>query len=202
MVPSRAEPEVARASGGRAAPWGLALCLLALPTLVLGQSLGDVARKERDRREKAGKTGVATRTLSEADLATTKGQLANDPGAADPAAAEEEGESPRRSEAARSSVAAEPSTAPSQEAYWRERAGQARSRVAAADRRYNTLQRMIQYGQPLMYDKNGRRVIYSVHTMKSRADEAEAELRAAEKALEELADEARRAGALPGWLRD
>jgi len=37
--------------------------------------------------------------------------------------------------------------------------------------------------------------------MKDKADAAEAELRAAEKALEDLFEDARHAGALPGWPR-
>jgi hypothetical protein len=182
-------------------PWGLGFCLLVLPALALGQSLGDAARKERARREKTEKTDHASPTFTEDDLAATKGQIANDPGTAD-AAAEREGEASRRTEAPTPSVAPEPSTMLRQEAYWRGRARQARGRVATADRRYKALQKMILYGQPLMYDSNGRRVIYSIYAMKERADEAKAELRAAEKALEDLADEARRAGALPEWLRE
>jgi len=60
---------------------------------------------------------------------------------------------------------------------------------------------MIRIGQPAMYDENGKRVIYSMQRMKSMADEAQAELEAAKQALDALLDEARRAGALPGWLR-
>ena len=60
---------------------------------------------------------------------------------------------------------------------------------------------MIRLGQPAKYDENGRRVIYSIHQMKAMADEAAAEIRQAQEALDDLLDEARRAGALPGWLR-
>src|ERR1700730_10205735 len=58
---------------------GILVCLLALPALAGGQSLGEVAKKEHDRRDKLRKTGVSTRTFAEEDLATTKGRLANDP---------------------------------------------------------------------------------------------------------------------------
>jgi hypothetical protein len=201
-APSRTEPEAGR--GGRAVlgGCGLALCLLAFPALLLGQSLGDAARKERERRDKGGKTRPASHALTEDDLATTRGRLANEPGTPQPGAAEETQESPAAAPTPTPRVVHEPSALPGQEAYWRERARRARERLALADLRYKTLQRMIRFGQPLMYDANGRRVIYSNPAMKARADEVEAELRAAEKALEDLADEARHAGALAGWLRE
>jgi hypothetical protein len=185
----------------RLGEWSLALCLLAIPGLALGQSLGDVARKERQRRERPGENVPVSRTLTEDDLATTRGRLANDPG--EPVAGTQEVQETSRSAESPAPVVAAASPSPtSQEAYWRGRARQARDRVAAADRRYRSLLRMIQYGQPLMFDANGRRVIDSAQAMKARADRAESELHAAEKALENLADEARRAGALPGWLRE
>jgi hypothetical protein len=52
-----------------------------------------------------------------------------------------------------------------------------------------------------MRDENGRRVIYSNQQLKAKADQAQAELAAAQGAMESLLDEARRKGALPGWLR-
>jgi hypothetical protein len=38
--------------------------------------------------------------------------------------------------------------------------------------------------------------------LKTMADKAQLELESAQKALEDLLEEARRAGALPGWLRE
>jgi hypothetical protein len=162
--------------------------LVALPMVVAGQSLGDAARKENDRRERLHKAGVTSRTFTEGDLATTKGRLANDP--------REQTAAP-----ANDAVSDDSGRREKQERYWRARAAEARARVEAARQRNDALQSMIRLGQPGRYDANGRRVIYSLHRMKSMADAAAAELAAAEAAFENLLEEGRRAGALPGWLR-
>lgn len=87
------------------------------------------------------------------------------------------------------------------EAYWHGRLEAAKARIAEARYRFDRLQRMIVIGQPMQTDSRGGHVIYSIYQMKEKADAAEAELGAAGKALEDLYTEARRAGALPGWLR-
>jgi len=188
-------------------PWAAWIGLLALAGLAGAQSLGDAARKERERRDKVRETQPSARTLTDDDLASTKGALANDPEAAPPQTteAEEGGESsasggPPTSRGLRQAV---PDAVPPAggEEHWRARAAQARGRIAEAQRRNEAFQRMIRFGQPARYDETGRRVIFSVERMKEKADAAEAELRAAEKALEDLLEEGRKAGALPGWLR-
>ncbi len=50
-------------------------------------------------------------------------------------------------------------------------------------------------------DEKGQTVIGSVRELQGLTRRARAELAAAEKALEDLHDEARRAGVPPGWLR-
>lgn len=97
---------------------------------------------------------------------------------------------------------AEAGAAPSSEAYWRARAAAARARVQDAQDRYDALDRMIRLGQPETYDENGKATMLSPQTMKRLADAAQADLAAARKTLEDLADEARREGAQPGWLRE
>jgi hypothetical protein len=177
------------------------VCLVALPAFAGGQSLGEAARKERERREKTREASGSTRTLTEDDLATTKGTLANDPNAqpatavAPPSAGAANGSGPIRP-----ATSAAPSPE-SQEAYWRRRVAQAQARVDQARRRHDSLQRMIHVGQGAMYDANGRQVIYSIHQMKTMADAAAADLGAAEAALERVQEEGRRSGAQPGWLR-
>jgi hypothetical protein len=179
---------------------GALVCLLALPALAGAQSLGEVAKKEHDRRDKLKKTGVSTRTFTEEDLATTKGQLANDP--REQAATGAGGDA---SKGAGASIAGRPREdvvpADSKEEYWRGRVSEARARVEDAQRRSDALQRMIRVGQGAHYDANGRRVIYSIQQMKAMADAADAALASAQSALENVLEEGRRAGALPGWLR-
>ncbi len=176
-----------------------AACFLLLPALSFGQSLGEAARKERERRAKLREAGAAAQPITEKDLANSKGALANDP---NEAARPDDGSTGTKGSAVAirgGGVGTERST--DAEAYWRRRVAQARARVAEAQAKHDALQRMIRVGQPAMYDANGKRVIYSVYQMKERADAAAAELAETQKALEDLLEEARRAGALPGWLR-
>jgi hypothetical protein len=185
--------------------WWCALGLLpCLASLCSGQSLGDAAQKERARREKVGKTGAPARTLTDDDLAAGKSKAAK-PVETPPASTEDEDvEAPDRDAelpVTHVLVETEESAPSAGEAYWRGRAAQAKNRLAVAQQRYDSLQRQIHFGQPGRYNQNGQRVIYSIYQMKEKADAAEAELHAAEQALEDLYTDARRAGALPGWLR-
>jgi hypothetical protein len=184
--------------------WGLTLLVLSLPALAMGQSLGEAARQERERREKLRREGPPARVVTDEDLKTTKGRLANEPNAAEAKAAPDDAgrrkEEARRAPAARR-IDSSRTESEQKEAYWRARAGAARDRLRAAERRYMDLDRMIRFGQPEGHDENGRSYIYSQQRMKALADEAEAELATARKALEDLEAEARHAGALPGWLR-
>jgi hypothetical protein len=183
--------------------WGLVLCLLALPALALGQSLAEAARKERERREKLRKSGTAARTVTEEELASAKGQLANEPEKAPPAtdakAAETSGESgqPRKA----TPQPSEEQVRKAQEAQWRGRAAEARRRIDLAEARHLELQSQILFGQPEMMDESGRVTIHSPQQMKEMADQAEAEVAEAKKALDDLLEEARRARVPPGWLR-
>ena len=174
-------------------PARVALLLVLLPAMAGGQSLGSAAAKERDRREKLRTTGKTSRPLTEDDLANTKGQLANDPNA--PPAA-----SPPSRPATADPVETEDARADVEE-YWRGRVAEARARLREAQEAHDYMQRVIRLGQPEMRDKNGRIVIYSNQQLKAKADAAEAALAAAKAALESLVEDARRKGALPGWLR-
>jgi hypothetical protein len=177
----------------------IAACLV-LPVLVQGQSLGDAAKKERERRAKVKETAAA-KTVTDEELAANKGSLANDPKPATPAktAATPSAGSPAVALESEASEARAPSGA-NGEAYWRAAAGQARLRIEEARRRYDAIQRMLHFGSGHK-DANGEVVIYSNQQLKAMGDKAEADVKAAEAALERLVDDGRRAGALPGWLR-
>jgi len=186
------------------------LFLLAVPGLAGGQSLGEAARREREKREKRPKTETSARPLTEADLASTRGRLANerDPAPADEpeasAAALPSPSSPNPAEAAGAETAAAEEEAAARalaERSWRARVASARTRVDIAQQRYDDYDRMIRIGQPAYYDAAGKRVLMSAQGLKALADEAQAELAEAKQALEDLLEAARRAGALPGWLR-
>jgi hypothetical protein len=183
------------------------LCLLALPAFPAGQSMGDTARKERERRAKLKPAEAAAQPISEKDLAATTGRLANDPEEtpSPSASASPTGEASGPGFGAglgtQASDAGGPGASADAETYWRRRVGQARGRVAEAQAKHDAMQRMVHLGQPAMYNEDGRRVMYSAQQLKQMADRAQAEVAEAQKALDDLLEQARRAGALPGWLR-
>jgi hypothetical protein len=87
------------------------------------------------------------------------------------------------------------------EARWRARFQEARARVSAAREQVEVLEGLY-LGQGGYYvDAQGRTVIESVEELQRLNREAKAELEEAEKSLEDLQEEARRAGIPPGWLR-
>ena len=184
-------------------PLQLGLCILVIPALAAGQSLADTARKERERREAREAAGKSTPTVTEADLASAKGQLANAPASIpeQDGTTQSQGEDDATTPEAPADNDSERLARESAEEHWRARVGQAKDRVERADRRYRRLDRMIRIGQPAQYDENGKRVMYSQRSLKRMADEAQAKLEQATEALEEARQEGRRAGALPGWLR-
>lgn len=182
-------------------PSAALICLVALPALAGGQSLGEAAKKERDRRDKLRQAGVTTRTLTQEDVAATKGRLANDPNEQPAASDGQTAKKVDRPVASAIETAPEEVSSGTGEEYWRGRVASARARVRDAQLRHEAFQAIIRLGQPAAYDENGRRVIYSIHQLKVKADAAAAELASAQKTLESLLEEGRRSGALPGWLR-
>jgi hypothetical protein len=174
----------------------------ALPALVQAQSLADVARKERERRDKLRKAGTPTRVITEEELKAAPGRLASLPTEGEPSTA-----SGSRPADEPPNEGTPPPPNPSrrllnEEQHWRSLVGRARARLRDAEARYRQLDRAIRIGQPEMYDANGLRVIYSQQQMKVMADAAQIHIEAARKDLDDLLDQARRAGALPGWLRE
>ena len=75
MARSDAQADVERnPDGATVRCLGLTLCLLALPAVGFGQLLGEAARKEREQRKK---TTTEVKVVTEDELASNKGHLAN-----------------------------------------------------------------------------------------------------------------------------
>lgn len=164
---------------------------LALPCLVEPGALADAARKEQERRAKTGARTVP-RVLTEQDLASSKGELATVMAGQAPSSGK-----------IRAAGTREAAPAPEKtEAYWRQRVTAARLQLEDAEQRYAAIDRMIRLGQPGWTDSSGRSVMYSQQQMKTMADEAQRAVAQARQALEQVLEEGRRAGALPGWLRE
>jgi hypothetical protein len=173
----------------------LALLFLLLPVLTLGQSLGDVARKEKERREDNRKRGekatLVVREIGSNDEDEEWGGSSASPvvGTSSP---QVEDSAPR--------VSTEEDRA-QQEMEWRRRNSEARERVAEARKRYDLLSKLHLTSGSYYVDENNEPVITSVEQLQTMVAQAKAELDAATEAGRQLREDARRAGVPPGWVR-
>ena len=197
--------------------------LLALGLLVSvcvashSQSLGELAKKERERREKNKDNGVTAREFSETEIFEDDDD--EEEGDVDDAGVEGESKSDVPGDAASTSplpnridVAVEPDDDSErveeesrdrklQEAEWRNRFHEARERVGLA-REQKAVWDGVHYVEGIkLVDENGNVVVESLDDLRRFVAEASQELTDAERALRNLGEEARRAGAPPGWLR-
>ncbi len=170
--------------------------LLALPAVGLGQSLGAAAQKEKDRRKKNQESGVKAKVVTDEDMAAAHQDAPKTEASPSPprslfAPPQGETESSDSSERVRKQ----------QEASWRARMTQANARLERAKKAYDTLSQMYLAPGEYYVDEKGRAVILSAEELQRMTARAKAELEAAQKAVENLEDEARRANIPPGWLR-
>ena len=190
-----------------------AAAILVLPSVTAAQGLGDASKKEKERREQT--KAPKAKTYTQEDLPTLP-PVANEaePSSGDsapPAAASRPAPS-REEEAAPPAATGDPifqEEAPSDsegsargdETLWRGRVAQARARVDRARQRHQTLAGLNLVPGYEYQDERGRTVIGSVEQLQGMTAAAKAELDAAEKALADVLEEARRANVPPGWLR-
>jgi hypothetical protein len=191
--------------------WAFALGLLLIFAAggVSGQSLAEVAKREKERRAKAGPTGPA---FSDQDLkhrgdaaASTSGEVGDS--AAAPTGEGAAGDKPSDT----NTNMPQARRGATDEAYWRGRAKTRRDAVTAAEARVAAAEAAADnteagIRQPLPGDAMKQVPRSTVTDGAKRAAEAnleaeKAELARARKALEDLEEEARRKGVLPGWLR-
>jgi len=155
--------------------WALAV-LYASASLVSAQSLVEVAKKEKERRKKVDAQGK--QAFTESDLRSgprlpQASSRSTAPQTGQAAATEEGGETP-----------AEPEPDPTKtEGYWRER-------VSAINKKIQDLEAKLRSPE-LTSDSRGA----------SRRQAAERDLAQARSEKQAIADEARRKGVPPGWLR-
>jgi hypothetical protein len=175
---------------------GAVALLLAAPLIAAGQGLGDASKKEKARREQA--KAPKAKTYTQEDLAILP-PIANVPDSAsgEPATPAATGE-PTATERASD---AEERARQNDETMWRGRVNQARARVERARQAYQKLAGMNLVPGYEYQDERGRTVIASIEQLQGMTAAAKAELDAAEKALADLLEEARRANVPPGWLR-
>jgi len=159
--------------------------LLALTGLVYAQSLGEIARQEQQKKKKQA-TASPGPTYNEDDL-----KARSKPGSGAERAHAAASPTPRPS--APAEPAPSPAPGPDRavlEMEWRARFAEARARIAEADAR--------------AYEDRIDVVLHSGIWVQQmvRVKVETPELREAKKALEDLEEELRRSGGLPGWGRD
>jgi hypothetical protein len=174
-----------------------AALLMLLPAVASADSLGQAAAKEQERRKQNEKNGTKAPVITEEELKNNKGQLANDPN--DPSAIANQAASSRSS---RGSTA--PVSAPTgrDEQAWRARAAQARARLDQATKTYEALNRQyLAPGEYFVSKKTGQTVVRDREQLQQMVAQAKAAMLAAQKALDDLEESARRQNIPPGWLR-
>ncbi len=191
----------------------LLVLVFLLPALAWGQSLGDAARKERERREKNKKQGVAAREFSEKEIF---GEDEENQEGEEPAEGAGEGEAADGEQQSQRSVPSIDSDSKSQEseeleddrrdrrreeAEWRARFQQAKQRIVAAREQVQFLKDLNLVPGERYVDVHGNTVIRSLEQLRRLVEVAEEEFSTAEQALLKLQADARRAGVPPGWSR-
>jgi hypothetical protein len=169
--------------------WPAALCLiLAGPSLLRGDSLGEAAKREQDRRKKLEDSGsTPSRVISQDDLPPSEKK------AAGPGAPTSETESARRPVTfiggpMGSAGGDDPSS-------WATRRRALEADVQTAERELEEAKSR----QARYYVRMGERIPLDNNPQKLQA--AQARLEAARQALVALEEDARRRGIPPGWLR-
>ena len=165
------------------------------------QGLGDAAKKEKARRGQPAQQAAPVKSYTQDDL---KGQGAASSAAA--AAPASETAQPTVSGlvgegSTRGSLDADADKRHEDEQRWRYNAARAQSRVESARRKHQFLSSLNLVPGYEYVDGGGRTVIGSVEQLQGMTAAAKSELDAAERALEDLQEQARRAGVPPGWLR-
>jgi hypothetical protein len=161
----------------------------------MAQGLGDAAKKEQVRRKDTQQKGTKAKTYTEDQLkelppianekdsgAAAKGST----GSVAPAVGSGGGEEARRAQ---------------DEAYWRSRVANAQARLEGVREEHQRLSALVLVPGYVYVDQNGRTVIHSVEQLQGMTARAKADLDGAQKALDDLLEEARRANVPPGWLR-
>jgi hypothetical protein len=193
--------------------------VLLFPLLAEAQSLGSVAKKERERREKNKAEGVTARQITEDEVASDDEKEDSNASDSDAPAEGDDGDddvpdaeaggvpiSPFSTtidvnEEKRRSLDDEQADRRRQEAEWKARTQQARDRLERAKSAVQQLEGLHLMEGESYVDAEGRPVISSPEHLKRLVDQANAELKSAEESLEKLRQEARRKGVPPGWLR-
>jgi len=164
----------------------MVMALSLLPAIDAGaQGLGDAAKKEKQRRERAATPG---KTYAQDDLKALP-PVANEASSRASTASETTGSTQAVPQPAGQPGDGEAEKRGQDENAWRSRVADARERVEVTRKTYETV-------APMNWAPEGEYVDFE--GMKAAA---KGQYEAAQKALDDLLEEARRANVPPGWLR-
>ena len=200
---------------GRRAALATAMAALGWTALVDAQDLERAAARERERRSETARAGRAARVLTNDDLGTTSGRTANDPildarrtAAVTPPApgtgSSAEG-APIVPAPNGATMARPPQELPAdqeahiraeREAFWRSEGRRRRETVLRLEAEIHSVERSSDAALA-----GGGRTVCPITLQRRRAYLRKA-LAEARRSLETFEEDARRAGALPGWLRE
>jgi hypothetical protein len=164
-------------------------------------ALMKAAKKERERREKTKSAGKPVKSFTNQDIEEFK--IKNK----DYESSSSEGEQPAE-EATEPPVESTPTTDPAQEEErWRKRSREAADRTREAEEKLEKLQTDINALTQAFYAESDgvsqRGQIEAERTTRiNELEQTKKELEQARQAQEDLRDEARRSGALPGWIEE
>jgi hypothetical protein len=180
--------------------FAVAIVVSVLPLTAGGQSMGEAARKAKELRAKNARSGVKAKSYTQDDVKNAP-PLANDPD--QPAASPGPPSSPEipSSSAAEAPSPDGPTVAGRNEAAWRGRIVEARQRIEAARKDHEYWSGYTMVVGDIFVDEQDRPVITSIEQLQAKTAAAKKAVEAAEKALVNLEEEARKAGVPPGWLR-
>jgi hypothetical protein len=176
--------------------------------VALPQSLGDLARKTEEERQKSK---PASKVYTNEDLKRDPGGLTPAPGPSSPAAAPAEAKpgvstpTPADAPKADAKASATPQEPPRDEKYWRDRIAEARTQLGrtkllleALQTRLNSLTTDIvnrdDPAQRAVLERDRQDTVLELGRLKK-------ELQDQAKAISDIEEEARRASVPPGWLR-
>jgi hypothetical protein len=163
---------------------------LLLPVSATAQGLGDASKKEKERRERAAP--VPSKSYTQDDLKALPPVANEDSHSAEAGAST--GSAPAAQETTRQPADNHADKRAQDEKMWRSRVAASRERIDVARQKYETL--AAGGGDP-RWELRGLRDLVDPQVIAA----AKAEVDAAQKALDDLQEEARRANVPPGWLR-
>ena len=165
---------------------------LLLPVSAVAQGLGDAAKKEKDRRERPAP--VPAKTYTQDDLKALP-PLANEGSSPSAEASASTSPPPATQETVRQPAHDDAGKRAQDEQMWRSRVAASRERVESARQKHEAL--AARGGDPRWALRGLRTDLVDPKVIAA----AKADLDAAQKALDDLLEEARRANVPPGWLR-